>query len=324
MSEGIKRVASRLRDFDAIADAAKDWDLDFRLLGRGRGSGEIETVATQRAAVQRNRFPWKLLQRGASPRGCLTFGIGVEATQELSWCGQMARDDFLVSFPADGEYESGSDESFHVYTLTFDTELVHEVARILGQSDGAVSLPSTGVFRASWERASAIREIVARILGTSRERGSSDSPRGLTRAIEYELLVELLAALSIGRRAKSPGPKLRALALRRSRDFVDAAAGRRVTVRELCEATGVSWRTLDYAFKERYGVTPKAFLRARRLNAVRRQLQDPESADTVSRAAGRWGFWHLSQFAADYRRLFGELPSETLRSVRGRGNVPQP
>ncbi|CAG9232914.1 hypothetical protein BVI1335_880001 [Burkholderia vietnamiensis] len=29
--------------------------------------------------------------------------------------------------------------------------------------------------------------------------------------------------------------------------------------------------------------------------------------------AAAWGFWHLSQFATDYRRMFGKRPSETLR-----------
>jgi len=29
--------------------------------------------------------------------------------------------------------------------------------------------------------------------------------------------------------------------------------------------------------------------------------------------ANAWGFWHMGQFARDYRRLFGELPSDTLR-----------
>jgi len=46
----------------------------------------------------------------------------------------------------------------------------------------------------------------------------------------------------------------------------------------------------------------------------RRELRRADSSlASVSDVAERYGFWHLSQFAADYRWLFGELPSETLR-----------
>ena len=33
---------------------------------------------------------------------------------------------------------------------------------------------------------------------------------------------------------------------------------------------------------------------------------------TIQDIASHWGFWHLGQFAQDYRHLFGELPSDTL------------
>jgi AraC-like DNA-binding protein len=59
---------------------------------------------------------------------------------------------------------------------------------------------------------------------------------------------------------------------------------------------------------------PMQFVRARRLDAVNRLLLGLNPcAATVTEIALDYGFHHLSRFAADYQRTFGELPSETLR-----------
>ena len=86
-----------------------------------------------------------------------------------------------------------------------------------------------------------------------------------------------------------------------------------INLRDLCLITGASKRTLRYGFLERYGVSPKAYFKVFRLNGVRRELRraDPASAKVID-TANYWGFWHMGKFAADYRRLFGELPSETM------------
>jgi AraC family ethanolamine operon transcriptional activator len=87
-----------------------------------------------------------------------------------------------------------------------------------------------------------------------------------------------------------------------------------VTIVDLCQRFEISRRTLQYAFQHVMGMNPNAYLRAIRLNGVRRCLRDPHSNVTsVQQAAADWGFWHLSQFARDYRDLFGELPSERLK-----------
>ncbi|NIU08828.1 MAG: helix-turn-helix domain-containing protein, partial [Phycisphaerae bacterium] len=52
---------------------------------------------------------------------------------------------------------------------------------------------------------------------------------------------------------------------------------------------------------------------AQRLNRVHRDLLKGKSrGKKVSDIANRWGFWHMGQFASDYRRFYGKLPSETL------------
>jgi AraC family ethanolamine operon transcriptional activator len=130
--------------------------------------------------------------------------------------------------------------------------------------------------------------------------------------MEGTLLVSLLQAFSEGHTERVAAPSVRARAVRRATEFIELAGRTPLLVSQVCEAAGVSWRTLDYAFKERYGVSPKAFMKSRRLNAARRTLREAKPGTTVRSAASRWGYWHMSQFAADYRKLFGELPSETL------------
>jgi AraC family ethanolamine operon transcriptional activator len=83
---------------------------------------------------------------------------------------------------------------------------------------------------------------------------------------------------------------------------------------------GVTERSLQRGFQDVVGTTPKAYIQAQRLTNVRRQLRGADPSRTrVADVANEWGFWHLGQFAADYRRHFGERPSETLRRRRLRG-----
>lgn len=85
-------------------------------------------------------------------------------------------------------------------------------------------------------------------------------------------------------------------------------------VDELCERLHVTRRTLQNHFNSVLGMAPKDYLKRVRLNAVRRALQHgSDPARSVHDIAMQWGFWHLSHFSHDYRELFGELPSSTLR-----------
>ncbi|MCO8580175.1 helix-turn-helix domain-containing protein [Burkholderia multivorans] len=87
-----------------------------------------------------------------------------------------------------------------------------------------------------------------------------------------------------------------------------------VTVLELCRALRCSRRTLQTSFQRVADVTPVAYLRTIRLNAVRRLLRTTSAQQLgVGEAAASWGFTHLGYFAREYRDLFGELPSQTQR-----------
>ena len=88
------------------------------------------------------------------------------------------------------------------------------------------------------------------------------------------------------------------------------------TTAELARATGVSARALQKAFARSGQLPPMTYLRHIRLERVRAELEDasrPRSPAAVTAVASRWGFVHLGRFAQQYRQLFGEAPSQTLR-----------
>jgi AraC-like DNA-binding protein len=91
-----------------------------------------------------------------------------------------------------------------------------------------------------------------------------------------------------------------------------------LSISALAEQIGVPERTLRTSFQRCYGLSPIEYLRVDRLHQARRLLlASCPDATTVTQIAFRLGFWDIGRFAGSYRKLFGELPSETLRkSVR--------
>jgi AraC-like DNA-binding protein len=81
----------------------------------------------------------------------------------------------------------------------------------------------------------------------------------------------------------------------------------------LCRALAVSERTLRKACRKIHGLPPCRHLRMLRLSQARRTLL---SADcklvTVTEIATSFGFVELGRFSVEYRKVFGESPSQTL------------
>jgi len=78
----------------------------------------------------------------------------------------------------------------------------------------------------------------------------------------------------------------------------------------------VTEQTLQNAFKSLFGFTPKYFLQLLKLNLVHHDLQESTQKETtVLRVASKWGFSHMGRFSQEYTKLFGQNPSQTLKSL---------
>src|SRR5580704_14043240 len=100
--------------------------------------------------------------------------------------------------------------------------------------------------------------------------------------------------------------------VRRAMDAMQSGAGRSWTVTELAAVAGVSSRTLQRQFLAFLGKTPGAMLRDINFERARRELLRGSPGARVMDIALCSGFQHCGRFSAEYRRRYGEKPSQTL------------
>jgi transcriptional regulator GlxA family with amidase domain len=81
----------------------------------------------------------------------------------------------------------------------------------------------------------------------------------------------------------------------------------------LCHIIGVSERTLRKAFHRVHGIPPCRHLRMLRLSKARRALLSADGTlAKVTEIAMTFGFAELGRFSVEYKKAFGESPSQTL------------
>lgn len=101
--------------------------------------------------------------------------------------------------------------------------------------------------------------------------------------------------------------------VRRTEQFIIDKAQEPILIEDLIEVAGVSARALFDGFRRFRGTSPMAFLKSVRLERVHEDLKNARHGENVTEIACRWHFYQLGRFSAQYRQIFGELPSETLR-----------
>lgn len=94
---------------------------------------------------------------------------------------------------------------------------------------------------------------------------------------------------------------------------IEEHADTELTPESLARVACVSVRSLHAGFQDQLGESPMAYVRRIRLGKVRADLLRADPRTTrVTDVAMRWGFFHQSRFAQQYREQFQELPSATL------------
>ena len=295
-------------DFEAFDTTIRAWDVETAAFDTRSFFARLFQASAGSATLTSASFSGQLAQRGAPPAGMRTICLGASPESRFHWRGRDVTGSHLLVFPAGAELDVFVSAPLNVITVSVHDDQLATVAEDLGAPDLDTLLRGREVVECDNRSLDKIRTKAQEIEG-----GTLDRADAIARDLPS------LALLALQSDSGEPGVPSRAAVFAEAMSFVASAPDEPWSVGDLAQRCGVTRRTLETAFAERCGMPPKRVLKRLRLHAVRRELARIDPSARVSDVAAAWGFWHLGEFAADYRALFRELPSETLAQARNPG-----
>jgi len=300
--------------FEAFFDAFRFANMRPMVLGPAGENWKLSTVVLDNLNIQWGQAEAKTVVEGAPRAGGVSIFLPMRTPEAWSCNGHQCDElSLMVDVP-------GADFCLSTAAAARSWCGLYIPNRVLAEANGDVTTAvgcKRGFFQVSRQRIMRFRSVIGQLeamvqgVPTVLESAAGQRAAGqkLLREVRNLLAAPATVELTFGRHA-APRRQI----IRMAMDFVDRHDRECLSVEQIATAAGVSERTLRDVFLRYFGATPVQYLNRRTLHQIRRGLKaaDPSVA-TVTEIATQFGVWQFGRLARDYRLLFGELPSETLR-----------
>jgi AraC family transcriptional regulator, ethanolamine operon transcriptional activator len=306
-------VEVRNASVEELEGASFGWDVRYGQLETGSCRCRLASVHTARLQIRHETWSLGMLKTGRVPRGTVTFLVPVGRNGSSRIDGRPVTAGEVVVLLDGDEFHYRSTGPHELVSVSLErTALEARVRALLGRHFGELRLEGK-LSRLRTDHA-ALRALCRKLARRAANHVRQLRDPALAASLERRVVKLLLMGFE---NPQEPGPQSRGRTLaRKAEAWLRQNLAEPPSIAALCAAVDASERTLHEAFREHLDTTPKAYLKALRLNAARHDLSRGEAKTRVTDVALDWGFVHFGWFSQDYRRLFGETPSQTLQ--RGR------
>ena len=304
------RSTREARDADEHAHNLTNWQQEYDQLAGGRFYGRIDEVALEGFQLFKEHTNRSLRQQCNVWKDSVWLGIPAQ-TADCRINGLPVDSNQLMCRPGARDFELMTPDAFDIYGIVVKEEVLLRAVEREGRALNLALLEQAPRLTVELQRLDQVRYLLERVV--------THSADGLNSRLQQDLAsTALLALLSEDNLTTQTTPSYahRKQVVDKVKAYIASSPNTPVSMTELCELTHVSRRTLQYSFESILGISPLKFLRTTRLNQVRRALSDPLHNTPIAVTAANWGFWHPGQFAREYKALFGENPSQTVKKAQ--------
>lgn len=310
-----------LQDVDEQASMLPEWEQEYQQLGHGKFSGCLSYAEIQEFTLIRETSNKALHESVMPPEDQMVIGMSLGSENSPSFNGKVFDRNSLLMIDGQRSHDIRTDGYLELLGIAVNRDYFFSKVQEQDARIATDSLNST-VTQLEPRAADMLRQYFIMVSDILQHREHNAVSALTPRILANSAISNIALAVSLSRddQYAEAMPKLQQ---RRDRivqtaiDYMRANASEEIGILDVCAATHVSRRTLQYCFEERLNISPLQYLKALRLNQARRQLKHlvelqvaHEHQNTIASVAALCGFNHASRFASDYKRMFGELPSQ--------------
>jgi AraC family ethanolamine operon transcriptional activator len=310
--ESAIRRDSRMQDPQEHAGRLSGWDQHYEQISRGAFHSRLVEIQFADIHIFEETLEQAVFQTGHAHHDIVALGVFSALSGDARWHGCCVGLDDVLFLDGSSELLLSTPQNSTLYAVGVPVAALEPWCEHapLPVRESAHRMAATPLHdRAAAQR---LRTALAAVIGELLLRPEEALPSSVARRLRDELVMLVADQLhgepdplekTAASKAKEVVQRSRAYAL----DRRDAPP----TLLDLCRHAHVSPRTLQYCFQSVLGESPASYIKMLRLNGARKDLKRLDEGVWIGDVAANWGFWHLSQFASDYRRMFDELPSAT-------------
>lgn len=306
----------RTQDVDVHARNLAAWDQHYEQTSCGAFSGEVRELLDDDLQLFEEVASCATSQRCQPWQGGLWVGLAVpEHGAGLRFMGRASQPHELMLARSETPFDLQVPAGHGLYGMVLGQAQLERHLQALHQQDWPADwAPVPSVQALSPLQRYRFQGMLREVLRCLEEQPAALSHAASRRSLRDALMTVLCDVLLPQSMSEAVTPRQlrRHELVSRVRDLVFEHPHTPLSVADLCTRLHVTRRTLQNCFQDVLGMSPAAYLRTVRLNAVRRALrEEPPRGSTIADTAARWGFWHMGHFSQDYKALFGETPSQT-------------
>jgi len=308
-----KVETQKSKNFDDLTVVQYGRDIQMAQLTPGEAASRVSLYQSPHVGYLKFHYGPAYDQRVYVKKGFIGFGL-LDADNPATFTyNSLVPNDAIFIFPRDRAMRGCAPAGFRGSSIYIREKFLQKIVEQIYQRPLEMLVPMSGIFRLNGALLQGLRKELLKwqdmqVYGAG-ERASIVARR------EESLAATLIYGVAERQRTDTGGLIKSERVFRKTLDLIHSSELENISAVELATHAGCSQRLLEKSFVKRFGVTPKKYVKSLWLARVHRGLQNfaAQDCDSIIELAGIQGFWHMGQFAADYRRIYGELPSDTLR-----------